>query len=114
MAAASVSQARATEEVAAAVAALVRRQFGGSAETAFLYLLEATPVALNRPEASQRGHGDTDDSDLSDSEEDESAWRHRQQQQEQDRKDGCAHERIRCTAGGFCPAVPEYQHTLSL
>lgn len=106
MAAASVSQARATEEVAAAVSTVVRQQFGGSAETAFLYLLEVAPAALNQPEASQLAQGDTDDSDLSDSALDESAWRHRQQQHERERTDRCAHECIRCTIA-FCPAVPD-------
>eukprot|EP01043_Picozoa_sp_COSAG02_P021846 COSAG02_NODE_1120_length_14453_cov_511.865055_9_plen_270_part_00 len=97
MSAVSVSQERATEEAAAAVATLVREQFGGSAETAFLYLLEVTPGALNHPDKSQvaQNVANLDDSDPSESEMelDESVWTRQQQQQEQ--KDRCG-ELVQC------------------
>jgi hypothetical protein len=74
-AASSVAQMRATEAVGGAIGKVVTQQFGGSAETAFLWLLEVTPRALNLPDAappqaapdsadSEEGSND-DDEDLS-------------------------------------------------
>ena len=53
----SVEQARATEAVGAAVGAVVADQFGGSSETALLWMLEVTPRALNQPDPEQAAAG---------------------------------------------------------
>jgi hypothetical protein len=98
MATASVAQERATEEVAAAVVTQVCEHFGGSAETAFIYLLEVTPRALNQSENSQAAQEiiNSDDSHQSENEIqlDESIWARQQQQEEQ--KDRCATHSMHC------------------
>ncbi len=98
MTTASVAQERATEEVAAAVVTQVCEHFGGSAETAFIYLLEVTPRALNQSENSQAAQEiiNSDDSHQSENEIqlDESIWARQQQQEEQ--KDRCATHSMHC------------------
>lgn len=92
--AASVSQEQAIKKVAAAIATVVRQQFGGSAETAFLHLLEVTPLPLNQPDRPQLVHDIANPDDLDDLSEidvqgDETCWRQEQQEHQQEQKDRC-------------------------
>ena len=112
---ASVTQECATQQVAAAVATIVRQQFGGSAETAFLYLLEVTPRALNQPETS---HYTQDDAHSEDSESlseidfglDGHSWaqQHKQQQKQEEEQEEQNREAMLATSftlRGFLAAM---------